>query len=321
VIIPTYERRDAVARAVHALARQTAAPDRYEVVVSIDGSTDGTRERLEGCALPCRLTIRSGPHRGRAAARNAGIAAAAGELIILLDDDMEPAPGFVAAHIAGHAGRDRRGVLGAVPVRFDADSPPVTRYIGVKFDRHLARLAQPGHVFEPRDFYAGNFSVRREHLLAAGGFDEAFTAYGNEDVELFVRLARLGIEVVYDAAARADQHYEKGFAALARDNLAKGRTAVQLAAKHPEVLAHLKLATRSDAPLAWRGIRGVLVALGDAWPAVPEALIRLTERLERRRPAWLQSYYPAALAYFYWLGARAGAREPRGVTAGGENVA
>lgn len=310
-----------MARAVHALARQTAAPDRYEVIVSIDGSTDGTREQLERCAPACRLTIRSGPHRGRAAARNAGIAAAAGELVILLDDDMEPAPGFVAAHVAAHAGSDRRGVLGAVPVRFDADSPPVVRYIGAKFDRHMTRLAEPGHVLEPRDFYAGNFSVRREHLLAAGGFDEAFTFYGNEDVELFVRLARLGIDVVYDAAARAEQHYEKDFGALARDNIAKGRTAVQLAAKHPEVLAHLKLATRSDGPLLRRGVRAALVALGDAWPAVPAAVIGLTQRIERRRPGWLQSCYPTALAYFYWLGARAGMRERRGTLEAGERAA
>ena len=139
---------------------------------------------------------------------------------------------------------------------------------------------------------------------------------------LTVSLAAIGVLFVRSAGRLGAQSITwVGFAALARDNLAKGRTAVQLAAKHPEVLAHLKLATRSAAPLPWRGIRAALVALGDAWPGVPEALIRLTERLERRRPAWLQSYYPAALAYFYWLGARAAAREPRGVMTGGENVA
>jgi GT2 family glycosyltransferase len=44
VVIPTYRRRDSVARVLDALTRQTVPPEEFELIVSIDGSEDGTRE-------------------------------------------------------------------------------------------------------------------------------------------------------------------------------------------------------------------------------------------------------------------------------------
>ena len=309
VIIPTYRRRDSVARALEALAQQTLPPNAYEVIVVIDGSLDGTHELVMDFPAVYALRALWQPNRGRAAACNAGIRAAAGVLLVLLDDDMEPALDFLAAHLRAHSDDARLGVLGAVPVLVEPSSPPVVAYIGAKFDEHLEKLARPGHAFKLRDFYSGNFSIRREIMLAVGLFNEAFKIYGNEDLDLSLRLARKGVRLVYSPAALARQHYTKDFAGLARDTIAKGRTAVLLASKHDGAFDDLKLNTYREGSRRWRLLRATLLGLSRLWAGTPDLLIRLIMGLERRRPGRARTIYHLALDYFYWLGARAAQRE------------
>jgi glycosyltransferase involved in cell wall biosynthesis len=125
VVIPTYRRRDSVERALIALARQSISPADFEVLVSVDGSEDGTRELLERYQAPYALRSLWRPNRGRAAALNAGISQAAGDVLVLLDDYMEPAPVFLAGHCRAHAVDSRRGVMGAEPIPLVAGSPPL----------------------------------------------------------------------------------------------------------------------------------------------------------------------------------------------------
>jgi len=312
VVIPTYQRRESVRRALEAFALQTLPPDQFEVIVSIDGSEDGTREMVQALKTPYRLIGLWQPNRGRAAACNAGLRASAGELVVLLDDDMEPAPGFLAAHLAAHAGGARLAVVGAAPVPVEPSSPLVVDYIGSKFNRHLETLSQPGHQFRLRDFYSGNFSILRRTLLEVGGLDESFTEYGNEDLELSHRLARAGIRLAFSPEALARQHYTKDFPALAGDNIAKGRTAVLLASKHAETLGQLKLGGGYDelSP-RWRMARSVLLAATRAWPGVAGLAVRFMGWLEHRRPVRMRSYYYYALDYFYWVGVHDALRQNR----------
>ncbi|MEZ4863299.1 MAG: glycosyltransferase [Caldilineaceae bacterium] len=302
VIIPTYQRHDQVAQVLRALCQQGLAPDQYEVIVVIDGSVDGTCELVAAFAAPFKLRSIWQPNRGRAAACNAGILAANGKLIILLDDDMEATPTLLAAHLAAHEGESTLGVVGAVPIRIDDNSSPVVTYIGNKFNQHLARLSKPGHQFVLRDFYSGNFSAHRATLLAAGLFDEAFTIYGNEDLELSLRLKQAGVTFVYNAVAMAYQSYTKGFAALAHDNIAKGKTAVLLAGKHPAAIADLKLSTYHTGSRPRRWLRALLLGLSRHWNGLPAWLIRSVGWMERLRPRKLDLCYTLVLDFCYWYG-------------------
>lgn len=306
VVIPTYLRCASVQRALEALSRQTLSPDDYEVIVAIDGSEDGTHEMVSQFPAPYKLRSVSQPNRGRAAACNAGTNTAAGNLLVLLDDDMEPAPGFLTAHLAAHPEGSRFGVVGAAPITVDPSSSPVVNYVGSKFNGHLKTLAQPGYRFKLRDFYSGNFSIARDVLLDVGGFDESFTIYGNEDLELSVRLAKAGVQLLFSPQALAYQHYTKDFAALARDNIAKGRTAVLLARKHPETYHGLKLSMYAQDSLRWRLLRAGLLKLSRAWARTPECVILFMTWLARRRAARFNFCCFLALDYFYWLGARSG---------------
>ena len=293
------------------MMRQTLSAEQFEVIVSIDGSDDGTREMVQSLRTSFRLAALWQPNRGRAAACNAGIRVAEGDLLILLDDDMEPAPQFLTAHLAAHAATERLGVVGAAPVSVQPSSPPIVDYIGWKFNQHLETLAQAGHQFGLRDFYSGNFSIDRRTLVEAGGLDESFTEYGNEDLELSHRLAKAGVRLVFSSEALARQHYTKDFPALARDNLAKGRTAVLLASKHAETLADLKLGRPDDLSPRWRLMRGLLLAATSVWRGTMDWAISFMRWLEHRRPARMRSYYYYALDYFYWVGARDAMRENR----------
>ena len=320
VVVPTYQGCDSIGRTLDALARQTISPAEYEVIVSIDGSTDGTRELLTTMSVPYELhVLDQAKNGGRATACNRGIRQASGEIVVILDDDMEPVPELLARHARRHADRSRRGVIGAVPVACDPLSPAAVRYIGTKFDRHLRKLASPGVRIHCRDFYSGNFSVRRDVLLEAGLFDESFTVYGNEDVELGLRLANQGVELVYAPEAIAKQHYDKSLAGLAADEYAKGRSAVLLATKHPECFPFLKLATYRNGSVKWRALRKALLLVTRILPLTRTLVVRFLHRLEASQSHVLERYLPLALDYCFWAGASTALRE-KGIAAGQLNA-
>ncbi len=78
-MIPTYNRREILARTLPTVFRQDFPADQCEIVIVVDGSTDGTAEMLRSLEPPCALRILEQPNRWRAAARNAGWRAARGE--------------------------------------------------------------------------------------------------------------------------------------------------------------------------------------------------------------------------------------------------
>jgi GT2 family glycosyltransferase len=302
VIIPTHQRREALRRALASLSRQGSAAGAFEVVVSIDGSIDGTREMLDALDPPYPLRVAAGPRRGRAAACNAALAIARGEVLIILDDDMQVVPEFVERHRAHHPPDSRLCVLGAVPIELNGSSPLAARYVRSKFNAHLAALAKPDHRFMPRDFYSGNASLRTDAMREINGFDESFSVYGNEDVDLSLRLQANGVELVYDPGALAHQEYGKDLLELARDTFHKGHTTVLLARAHPSVFHALRLAAPRENSRPWLVARSVLLSLTRHRRSIAERVFRLATALERLG-LWRQPlFYRASLDYAFWAG-------------------
>jgi GT2 family glycosyltransferase len=304
VVVPTYQRRDSVLRLLGSLRAQTFPADAFDVVVAVDGSTDGTGPAVRSQAVPFGVTVLEGPNRGRARTCNGALRTAVGEVVILLDDDMEATPGLVEAHARAHHGHARRAVVGAAPIVSSPDSPPFVRYMANGFQTRLDRMAQPGYRLRFRDTYTGNFSVRRDLLQSVGGFDESFQVYGHEDYELALRLEAAGAELVYSPAAAAWQHYEKTFAGFARDGIARGRTAVLFAGKHPEVVESIKLGEYTQGPLKWRLLRGLMLHAGRLTDRLPALVTRAVAAAERRHSPQLERWYRYAIDFFYWYGVR-----------------
>lgn len=309
VLIPTHQRRAALRAALESLARQSAGAGSYEVVVATDACSDGTQEMVDGLDVPYALRRVEPAGRGRSAAVNAALGAARGEVAIVLDDDMRVVPEFVERHRSHHPPGSRRCVLGAVPVALDEGSTHAARYVKAKFDLHLSRLSDPAHLALPRSFYTGNASLRTEVLREAGGFDESFGIYGNEDVELSLRLRKAGVELGYDPEALARQTYGKDLGGLQRDTLEKGRTTVLLARSHPEFFGDLRLAHPDDASRPWLAVRALLLWLTRRLPRITAVVFALFLLLERAGLWRLPLFYRPVLDYAFWAGVDAALRE------------
>jgi GT2 family glycosyltransferase len=309
VLIPTHQRRGALRAALESLARQSVAPETYEVVVATDACSDGTEAMIDALDVPYALRRVEPRGRGRSAAVNAALAAARGEVAIVLDDDMRVLPAFVERHRAHHPDGSRRCVLGAVPVELGPGSTHAARYVKAKFDLHLSRLSDPAHLALPRSFYTGNASLRTEVLREVGGFDESFGIYGNEDVELSLRLRKAGVELGYDPEALAHQDYGKDLGGLQRDTLAKGRTTVQLARSHPEFFGNLRLADPDDASRPWLAVRALLLWLTRYRPGTTDGVFALFSLLEGIGLWRFPLFYRPVLDYAFWAGVDAALRE------------
>ena len=313
IVVPTYQGRDRIAALLKALFHQTIEPSSFEVVVGVDGSDDGTRELLAGFEAPFAVRWEWEPNRGRASALNAAIRRARGSVLVFLDDDMVPAPGLLEAHRRAHQDGGPRFVMGPVPIETGPAAPPVTSYVVRKFDAHMERIAAPAHRFGVRDVFSGNASVRADVLESVGLFDETFQRYGNEDLELAIRLRKAGVEVVYQPAALARQRYDKSFSRLANDTISKGYTAVVLALKHPEVLTELQLSEGRCRSRRWQLVRGGLVRMAEASPWTIRVLEWGASLAGRAKPAMADVYLRFALEVFYWIGAREAGREHAGL--------
>jgi GT2 family glycosyltransferase len=309
VLIPTHQRRAALRAALESLAHQTVEPETYEVVVATDACSDGTQEMIDALDVPYELRRVEPPGRGRSAAVNTALANAGGEVAIVLDDDMRVVPEFVERHRAHHAPGSRRCVLGAVPVELDAGSTHAARHVKARFDRHLSRLSDPAHLALPRSFFTGNASLRVEVLSEVGGFDESFGIYGNEDVELSLRLRKAGVELDYDPEAKAFQEYGKDLKGLQRDTLAKGRTTVLLARSHPEFFGYLRLADPDDASRPWLAVRALLLRLTRHLPATAAVVFAFFSLLESAGLWRFPLFYRPVLDYAFWAGVDAALRE------------
>ncbi len=303
VVVPTFQRREPLRRLLEHLDRQSLPPRMFEVVVGVDGSTDGTIEMLESYAAPYRLRWVAGAHGGRASACNAALRVAEGKLAVIFDDDMEPTEHCLEAHSEEHIGDARRCVMGASPIVVDADAAPHTRYVATKFAEHLERLAQSTHRFRLRDFYSGNVSVARKELLDVGLFDERFRTYGNEDLELAYRLVANGVTLAFSRRAAAAQRYGKSLDQLAADESSKGRTAVLFAAMHPDARAGMRFAAVANQRRRQRAVRCALVAATRVLPSVSSLILQAVRTGEKLAPMRMQRVYPFVFDYFYVLGA------------------
>jgi N-acetylglucosaminyl-diphospho-decaprenol L-rhamnosyltransferase len=192
VVIPTWNGVELLGRCLRALDGEPAT-----VIVVDNGSTDGTPERVRDEFPGVRL-VELSENAGFGRAVNAGVAAGAGEALILVNNDVVVEPGFVHAITAPLADPAVGMVAGltTIPGSGEVDG------FGIELDRGLAaynrgrRGAPLGRLAMPS---GGAAAYRRSAFAAVGGFDPALFAYG-EDVDLGLRLLAAG----WRAAAAPD---------------------------------------------------------------------------------------------------------------------
>jgi hypothetical protein len=178
VIIPTYQRRDLVVRAVRSALGQTVRD--LEVLVIDDGSDDGTREALAG--LDPRVRYQWQPNRGVAAARNAGVRAARAPVLAFLDSDDHWRPSHLEVAVGALTRHPSAVLVSTCPGKVIGGRERPEDAALVDLLGELLLGASTG--------YLSAIAVRRAALLDAGGFDEELPV--GEDTDLWRRLAVLG---------------------------------------------------------------------------------------------------------------------------------
>lgn len=239
VVIPTYNRLDTLRYVVPSLLNQDIAPFTFEVIIADSNSNDGTREFLAQ-VMRDHPQVRHlpGPYSGRAMARNAGIATARADVVIFTDADIIASPSLLSRHLAHHRRQKRIAVVGL--------ELQVKSYDDYLVQREDPRTRRPLHPPSRKTlpwlyFLTGNASVRRADLQRVGCFDETFTGYGHEDLELGFRLQEACVTIAYEPDA-VNYHWhpvphseQKGRMELA------GRSTVRFYRKHPRFSVQAQL--------------------------------------------------------------------------------
>jgi GT2 family glycosyltransferase len=225
VIMPTYNRLGRLRQVIAALEQQEYPSDAYEVIVISDGSTDGTDAYLGALRSKMQLRWFSQANQGPAAARNSGIQKAVGEFIVFIDDDVVAEPQLLTEHARSHreAARDVV-VVGPLLTPDDFEMTAWVRWEQEMLMKQYRALLRGDWPASARQFYTGNASLRRSHILAVGGFDEGLRRA--EDVELGYRLADKGLGFVFNMRAAGMHYAERSFRAWLKAAHTYGRNDV-----------------------------------------------------------------------------------------------
>lgn len=228
VVIPTYNRCSSLERVLRAFSRQTVDRTSFEVILVADGCTDGTVEMCRRLQpdLPYMLRVIEQENAGPAAARNRGVREARAGLIVFVDDDVVPDDGLIETHLAAHAPDGGDDIVAIGPLL-----PPLNTRLnawGAWEERtlcgHYADMRAGRWRPTYRQFYTGNASVQKRHILAAGGFNSRF--FRAEDIELGLRMRDLGCHFIFLPEARGWHYVRRTFTSWVQMPVAYGHASI-----------------------------------------------------------------------------------------------
>ena len=214
VLIPAYQAAATIGAAVESALAQVPAP--HEVIVVDDGSTDDTAGAVQ--RFGDRVVLLQRPNRGPAAARNAGVAVASGDFVVLLDADDAYEPGRLRALSDLAVARPDLDIV-CTDALLDVDGEVVGtifEHTGFPVEDQSAEILARNFVVVP--------AVKRDRLLAVGGFDEALRR--GEDWDCWIRLLHAGARA--GAVAEPLLRYRIGGPSLSADRVSDLRARLEV---------------------------------------------------------------------------------------------
>lgn len=193
------------------IVRRVLEQDALEVIVVADANPDDVRRVLTPWLSTgeSRVLMVAGLGRGAALARQTGVEAARGDIVLLLDDDVVPEPGLLDGHRRVHAAGPNRVAIGYFPVAPEivARSVAASIYAG-DYESECRELdADPSRVL--LQLWAGNYSMRSEDCIRVPQADSSFLNSLLEDEEFGFRCHVGGLVGVFDRSLAATHYYER----------------------------------------------------------------------------------------------------------------
>jgi succinoglycan biosynthesis protein ExoA len=254
VVMPVLNEETCLGKLLRQLLAQNYDPDRFEILVVDGGSTDGTRRVVEDLiSAHENLRLLDNPRRWSSAARNIGVRASQGEIVVVVDGHCELSDPLYLRKLADAFIRSGADCIGR-PQPLNVVNPSrLQRAIG------LARASVLGHhpasyIYSLRERFVPAHSVavayRRTVFERVGTFDECFDAC--EDVELNHRVDRAGLRCLLVPELAVSYQPRGTLRALFQQLLRYGRGRVRLLRKHRDTFSLLGF-------LPAFGLAGVLV--------------------------------------------------------------
>jgi glycosyltransferase involved in cell wall biosynthesis len=292
VVIPTHNRRELLGACLDSFERQSASTDAFEVVVVVDGSTDGTAKMLSDFTPPFALSVVTQSQAGASAARNAGADDARGRVLLFVDDDMTASPSLVSAHLAAHRTQEEIAGVGVIARRIPAAADRFALLRAEASRSHYEHLLR--RPLSYLDCYGGNCSLSQSLFAEIGGFSVDLPVLN--DLEFAYRLREAGARFVFVPDAVVTEERRDDWREIVADRELRGRIAVELHRRNPSIMRETELCDYEPLRGFWLPLRAVCLALR----LPPRLVARLGFFLPRRR--WSAAWFGFAYSYSYWRG-------------------
>ncbi|MGD0882557.1 MAG: glycosyltransferase [Acidimicrobiales bacterium] len=259
VVIPTFSRKGSLGTVLEPVLGDPATG---EVIVVVDGCRDGSFELLtEWSRQDHRLKPLFQENAGEARARQAGLEAATGDVVVFLDDDVIITPGVITGHMAHHADGQRKLVLGYMPTRVDLPRRPgqvPTMLYAQDYERMCIDYeAHPDHIL--LHLWAGNLSLRRRDALEIGLVPSVRFGY-HADMQFGLACREAGIHAVFDRELRSTHIHSRSLRAFGRECRLSGQGRAYLCDMFPT------LAPEIDPSASWpRALVPLLRVVSSRW--------------------------------------------------------
>lgn len=240
VIICTYNRAAFLKQVLESLRSQTLPQSDFEIILIDDGSSDNTRETAEPfrSCLPLKYFYQR--NAGLASAKNHGIFAAQGRVVLFLDDDDITMPSLLEEHMKTHRTypQDNYAVLHYTAWGPDLIVTPLMHFIT---EVGCFLFSYPhfkhGDILDFTYFWGGRSSCKKAFLLEHGVFNPVFR-FGCEDIELGYRLSRHDLRVVYNSRGISKMIRAVGFDDFCRRLIKQGRSQYVFSTLHNDPVVH-----------------------------------------------------------------------------------
>lgn len=239
VIIPTYNRAKTLALTLDSVCNQTLSPEKYEVIVIDDGSTDDTELLVKNLKFKVKspeIRYFKTENGGPAKARNLGIKESEGEIIFFTDDNCVAPPNWMETLLDGYIRYpDVVGVGGWIKAA-GGRRKYAQRYLDAlrqKYSAIALREEKKTKFLDSsyREYF--NMSYKKSALLNVGGFDVNFITPGMVDYDIRKRIMENGGYLAY-LPFTIEDHGNKNFSGLIKTYFAKGRDIHYWGIKYPK---------------------------------------------------------------------------------------